>query len=183
MILAGGRGARYGGPKALAPLPDGRTFLAACADCLVAAGARPIVATLPPAITVPDDSRLVSVTLPSADLAMFDSLRLGLQRALADADWTAVVLLPVDHPLVAPPTIAALAAAAVPAAIPSYGGKHGHPVMLTRPLAAGIARGALTGPTLREVLREAGAAYVAVEDPGVIANCNTPEALAAALNR
>ncbi|MFI5166066.1 MAG: NTP transferase domain-containing protein [Thermoanaerobaculales bacterium] len=181
VILAGGRGERYGGPKALACLPDGRTFLAACAGCFTAAGAEPIVATLPPDIAVPAVAHLVTITLPSAGLAMYDSLRLGLQRALEDIGWTAVVLLPVDHPLVGPETIRALAAVAAEAAIPSYRGKHGHPVLLSRSLAEGIAGGILTGPTLREVLREAGAVDVAVEDAGVTANCNTPEALAAAL--
>jgi hypothetical protein len=33
------------------------------------------------------------------------------------------------------------------------------------------------GPTLREVLKAANAVDVAVNDPGVRANCNTPEAL------
>ncbi len=32
LILAGGAGRRFGGPKAFARLPDGRTFLEACAD-------------------------------------------------------------------------------------------------------------------------------------------------------
>jgi CTP:molybdopterin cytidylyltransferase MocA len=182
VILAGGRGERYGGPKALACLPDGRTFLAACADCFNAAGAEPIVATLPPDIAVPAVAHLVTITLPSAGLAMFDSLRLGLRRALADASWTAAVLLPVDHPLVGPETIRALAAVAAEAAIPSYRGKHGHPVMLSRSLAEGIASGVLAGPTLREVLRGAGTVDLPVDDPGVTANCNTPDALAAALN-
>jgi len=181
VILAGGRGERYGGPKALARLPDGRTFLTACADALVTAGANPIVATLPPAVSVPTDRRVAAVPLPCAGLAMFDSLRLALQRALEHAGWAAAVVLPVDHPLVAPETIRALGAYVALAAIPSWHGKHGHPVMLSRSLATGIVSGALAGPTLRDVLRETGAADVAVDDMGITANCNSPEALAAAI--
>jgi len=181
VILAGGRGERYGGPKALARLPDGRTFLAACADSFAAAGAEAIVATLPPGAAVPTDRRVAAVALPSAGLAMFDSLRLALRRALEHAGWTTVVVLPVDHPLVAPQTIRALGVLTAAAAIPSWRGKHGHPVMLSRSLAEGIASGALAGPTLREVLHGAGAVDVPIEDTGIRANCNTPEALAAAL--
>jgi|MudIll2142460700_1097286.scaffolds.fasta_scaffold356570_1 CTP:molybdopterin cytidylyltransferase MocA len=183
LILAGGSGERYGSPKAFARLPDGRPFLAVCAEALKAGGAEPVLATLPagtPALQAPG---LECLPLPAPGLAMFDSLRLGLQHLLADTGWRAVIVLPVDHPLVAPATVRALAASPSPAAIPSHGGKHGHPVLLSRPLAEGIASGAHPGPTLREVLRTVATADVPVEDPGINANCNTPEALAAALAR
>ena len=183
VILAGGRGERFGMPKALATLPDSRSFLAACADCLAAAGAAPLVATLPPGVAAPPLPALMTVQLPTAGLAMFDSLRLALARALEDAGWTAAVILPVDHPLVRPATIAALAAADAPAAIPSFAGKHGHPVVLARAVAAGIAAGELAGPTLRDVLHRLAVEVVPVPDPGVTANCNTPDALRAALAR
>ena len=35
VILGGGEGKRWGGPKAWAPLPDGRSFLEACASPIV----------------------------------------------------------------------------------------------------------------------------------------------------
>jgi CTP:molybdopterin cytidylyltransferase MocA len=180
LILAGGTGERYGGPKAFARLPDGRPFLAACADVLASAGAKPLLATLPagtPSLQAPG---LEALPLPAPGLAMFDSLRLGLEHLLADAAWGAVVVLPVDHPLVAPGTVRALASAEAEAALPSHNGKHGHPVMLSRRVAEGIVAGELAGPTLREVLHTVGTMDVLVDDPGVTANCNTPDALAAA---
>jgi CTP:molybdopterin cytidylyltransferase MocA len=183
LILAGGTGERYGGPKAFARLPDGRTFLAACAELLANAGAAPLVATLPagaPSLQAPG---LEALPLPSSGLAMFESLRLGLERLLADAAWGAVLVLPVDHPLVAPGTVTALASAEAEAALPSHRGKHGHPVMLSRRVAERIVTGELAGQTLREVLRAVGTVDVPVDDPGVTANCNTPEALAAAMVR
>jgi CTP:molybdopterin cytidylyltransferase MocA len=183
LILAGGVGERYGGPKAFARLPDGRRFLAACAELLAAGGATPLLATLPvgtPALNAPG---IEDLPLPAPGLPMFDSLRLGLDRLLRDPAWTIVVVLPVDHPLVAPATIRALAASNGDAAIPSHHGKHGHPVMLTRSVAERIVASELSGPTLREVLRAVATATVEVDDPGVIANCNSPEALAAALAR
>ncbi len=181
LILAGGAGERYGGPKAFAHLPDGRPFLAACAELLSAGGATPLLATLPPGAPSLESPELATVALPAPGLAMFESLRVGLGRLLADPTWSAVVVLPVDHPLVAPQTVAALAASEADAAVPSYRGKHGHPVMLSRRVAEEIVAGRFPGPTLREVLRTVGASIVEVSDPGVTANCNTPEALAAAL--
>ena len=181
LILAGGAGTRFGGPKAYALLPDGRTFLAACAGCFASAGLAPVAATLPPDAPGAGVPGVRPVKLPVPGLAMFESLALGAASLLADDDWESVVVVPVDHPLVRPATVRALAAADGDAAIPSFRGKHGHPVKLRRPVAEAIARGALEGPTLREVLRAVGVAVVAVDDPGVTANCNTPEALAAAL--
>ncbi len=181
LILAGGAGTRYGGPKAFARLPDGRTFLAACATLLREGGAGPLLATLPPGTPVLRSDLLETVTLDRPGLPMFDSLRVGLGRLLEDRGWEAVVVVPVDHPLVAPTTVRTLAAARAEAAIASFRGKHGHPVLLARSVAEAIVAGRHAGPTLREVLRDAGAVDVDVDDPGVTANCNTPEALAAAL--
>jgi CTP:molybdopterin cytidylyltransferase MocA len=183
LILAGGAGERYGGPKAFATLPDGRTFLAACVQLLTAGGAAPLLVTLPPGASPPAFGGLEALPLPAPGLPMFDSLRLGLTRLLARPAWSAVVVLPVDHPLVAPETITALARTEADAVLPSHQGKHGHPVMLSRRVADRIASGAFVGPTLREVLRAVGARVLVVEDPGITANCNTPEALAAALAR
>ena len=48
-------------------------------------------------------------------------------------------------------------------------------------MAEAIANGNLTGTTLREVLRSVEASDVPVNDPGVVSNCNTPDALARGL--
>jgi len=181
LILAGGVGSRFGGPKAWALLPDGDTFLAACAAALRGAGARPVVATLPPGSDDPEIEGLTVIPLPGPGLDMFGSLRIGLQCLVGEGGWTRVALLPVDHPLVRSATITALAASDAPATIASYRGKHGHPVIIGRPIAEAVAGEVMTGPTLREVLREAGATDLEVDDPGAIANCNTPDALQRAL--
>lgn len=181
LVLAGGAGSRFGGPKAWALLPDGRTFLEACTAALHGGGAGAIVATLPPGSDDPEIPGLDVVPLAEPGLDMFASLRIGLEQLAGEGGWTRVALLPVDHPLVQPETIAALAGSESSAAIPSHRGKHGHPVVIDRATAEVIASGELPGPTLREVLREVGAVDVEVNDPGAIANCNTPDALARAL--
>jgi len=181
LILAGGVGMRFGGPKAWALLPDGRTFLEACTASLRGAGAEPVVATLPPGSDDPKIDGLTVIPLPGPGLDMFASLRIGLERLVGEGGWTRVALLPVDHPLVQPTTIAALVACEAPAAIPSYCGKHGHPVVIHRPLAENIVNDPMAGPTLRDVIREVSATDIDVDDAGAIANCNTPDALDRAL--
>jgi CTP:molybdopterin cytidylyltransferase MocA len=181
LILAGGEGTRWGGPKAWAKLPDGRTFLESCLETLRTAEAQPIVATLPPGADDPELDGLVTVALQKPGLDMFASLVIGLGRLVEHPGWRIVSVLPVDHPLVGPDTVISLANATARAAIPSFNGKHGHPVCLVRSVVETILEGKLIGPTLREVLRSVDAVDVPVDDPGVITNCNTPEALATAL--
>jgi molybdenum cofactor cytidylyltransferase len=181
LILAGGTGVRYGEPKAFARLPGGETFLARCAAVLVRAGAHPVVATTPPGTGGTEARDAVVVTLPAAGLDMFASLRVGLERALSWPEWQVVAVLPVDHPLVLPATVRALATVGAPAIVPVFRGKRGHPVCLSRSVATGILSGDLPGPTLREALRACGRQDLAVDDRGVTANCNTPAVLAAAL--
>ncbi len=181
LILAGGEGKRWGGPKAWAKLPDGRTFLESCAEVLREAGSRPMVATAPPGTDCTAIGALSLVALPGPGLDMFASLVTGLDRLIEDPDWQVVAVLPVDHPLVSPGTVTALVDATTRAAIPTFNGKHGHPVCLARSVVQTIVEGKLTGPTLRQVMRSVDAVDVPVDDPGVITNCNTPEALATAL--
>jgi len=183
VILAGGEGKRWGGPKAWAKLPDGRTFLEACAETLHEAGSRSMVATVPPGSDHAAIGVLNLVALPRPGLDMFGSLLVGLGRLVKAPDWRVVAVMPVDHPLVGSGTVNALAATVARAVIPSYNGKHGHPVCLDRAVAESLVRGDLQGPTLREVMHAVEARDLEVDDPGVIANCNTPDALAAALAR
>jgi molybdenum cofactor cytidylyltransferase/nicotine blue oxidoreductase len=181
MILAGGQGTRFGGPKAFARLPDQRTFLEACCEVLTGAGARPVAATLPPGFTADGVPGLRPIPLPCAGLDMLGSLRWGLRHLISDRAWGGVVVLPVDHPLVSVESVTSLKGADAPVAIPSYRGKHGHPIVLRRDVAEGIAREELDGETLRDIIRASGSVDVPVNDPGVVANCNTPDALRQAL--
>ena len=181
LILAGGEGRRWGGPKAWAELPDGRSFLERCVGILGDAGAAPIVATLPPATVDPQLKGLVSAPLPEPGLDMFASLVAGLSRLANYPGWEVVSILPVDHPLISAQTVIALSNTTARATIPEFKGKHGHPVCLRRSVIEQILDGRLSGPTLREVMRSVDAVDVSVEDAGVVSNCNTPESLAEAL--
>lgn len=177
LILAGGAGRRFGGAKAFAHLPDGRSFLEVCVELMLRSGLKPLVATLPPDSTGDVPPSALPLRLPRFDLDMFASITLGLQRLVEIPGWRRLILLPVDHPLIRPATITTLASQDCPAAIPTLEGRHGHPIMLSRSIAEKIADGRLPGPTLREVLRAAPARDVAVDDRGIRANCNTPDTL------
>ena len=181
LILAGGEGRRFGGPKAWALLPDGRTFLEACVACLRDAGADRVVATLPPESPDPEIAGLQALPLLEPDLDMFGSLKIGLNHLIQSEDWERLAVLPVDHPLVRPEAVQALAAVDGRAVIPSYRGKHGHPIVIDREVAAAIVCGDFDGPTMREILRAVAAVALEVDDPGVTANCNNPAALSEAL--
>jgi molybdenum cofactor cytidylyltransferase len=181
LILAGGEGKRFGGPKAWALLPDGRTFLEACASTLLEAGAVRVTASLPPESVDPGIPGLQALPLPEPGLDMFASLRFGLTHLVQNEDWESLAVLPVDHPLVSAETVGLLATADGRALIPSYLGKHGHPIVIAREVVVSIVCGDLTGPTMREVLRAVDAADLEVDDPGIVANCNTPAALSEAL--
>lgn len=182
LILAGGMGRRWGRPKAEARLPDGRTFLQACTDCVRAAGVTVVVATLPPGFSGPVPAGLTAAPLPTTELDMFASAGLGLRTAIEDPSWHRILLYPVDHPLVASSTIQALAAQEDSAVIPAFKGRHGHPILINRTVAEAVASGRQAGPTLREVLAWAQARDLDVDDPGIRANCNTPEQLRTALD-
>lgn len=178
LILGGGEGRRFGGPKAYARLPDGRTFLESCVAVLGAAGARPVAATLPPGQAIDEVPGLRALPLPGPGFDMLASLRWGLRHLVSDPGWVKVVVLPVDHPLVRPVTVTALAGSTAEVAVPVAGGKHGHPLCLSRRVAEDVAWERLPGHSVREVLGEVGVTDVAVDDPGIHANCNTPGALA-----
>ena len=181
LILAGGEGRRWGGPKAWAELPDGTSFLERCVGILGDAGAVPIVATLPPNTVDPQLEGLVTAPLPEPGLDMFASLVAGLSRLADYPNWEVVSILPVDHPLVSAQTVIALSNTTARATIPKFKGKHGHPVCLRRSVIDQILDGRMSWPTLREVMRSVDAVDMPVEDAGVVSNCNTPEALAGAL--
>jgi nicotine blue oxidoreductase len=138
LILAAGRGARVGGPKALLTL-DGETFLARVARLLRRPGVERVTAVLGhDADRVQREAALppevgVTVNVRYAD-GMLTSILAGLGDAEA-AGADAVLVQPVDHPLVDPATVDAVVGALVRGAaiaVPSYGGRRGHPAGFAR---------------------------------------------------
>jgi nicotine blue oxidoreductase len=138
IILAAGRGARVGGPKALLTL-DGETFLARVARLLRRPGVERVTAVLGhdaervrrEAALPPDVGLRVNARYAEG---MLTSILAGLDDAEA-AGADAILLHPVDHPLIEPATVDAVVGALVRGsiiAVPSHDHRRGHPAGFVR---------------------------------------------------
>ena len=182
VVLAAGRGRRMGGPKASLRI-GAATFLDRAFSLTAARPGvdRVVVVLGHDAVRVRAEAALPAAALVVVNEAwedgMLGSAIAGLDAAEADgAD--AVLLHPVDHPLISEATvdrvIEALHAGAR-IAVPSYAGRRGHP--------GGFARGAWAA--LRTAPPSAGARFVLAShpewivhvegDPGCVAGIDTPE--------
>ena len=188
VILAAGSSSRMGRDKALLPWPAGSatgTFLSRAIDVvgpltemvIVVAGENE--GTLRPTVYSRAGYLVVN---PEPQRGQFSSLRVGLQAVLDRGHDGAVVML-VDRPAVKRETIERLQKALaesseedVWAAVPSFAGEHGHPLVMGRDMIEMLLR-APAESNAREVLaaNTSHVAYVVVEDANVIRNVNTPE--------
>jgi molybdenum cofactor cytidylyltransferase len=135
VLLAAGRGERFGDHKLLAPLPDGTP--------VAVAAARNLVDALPHSFAVlrPGDEILATllaaeglhiVVNPDADHGMGASLARGVTAAEKADGW---VIALADMPAICVETIASVAAAlaaGAPLAAPVYRGQRGHPIGFAR---------------------------------------------------
>src|SRR5258706_417547 len=196
ILLAAGEGRRLGGPKALlriAGIPrDGAesdglaplvstTFLARCASVLARPGVSSVVAVLGHEAARVLAEGHISLTLSTIvndgyRQGMLTSVWRGLDAA-EEGGAEAILLHPVDHPLLAAETVDRVAAAlqeGATIAVPSYTGRRGHP--------AGFARRAWPAP--RSAAADRGARGVLADhpdwvvpvagDPGCPAGRHTP---------
>ena len=161
MVLAAGAGRRMGGPKALLRI-GGESFLARAARALARPGLASVVAVLGH-----DAARVAAEAAAPTGVSLVENARYqegmlsSILRGLDEAEALradAIVLHPVDHPLVDPATvdrvIAALEEGAV-IAVPTHGIRRGHP--------GGFARAAW--PALREAPAARGARAVLADHP------------------
>lgn len=208
ILLAAGRGSRFGGDKLLAPLPAD-THLAAAGTPIGVAAARHLAAGMrgcrPPglhntrdriaweplilAVVRPGDAALAKalagevgrvVVCPDADGGMGASLACAVTAA-TEADGWVVALA--DMPWIAPPTIAAVAEAianGAAIAAPVHEGQRGHPVGFARQYRDALRR--LTGDEGARRIIGAGReslARIAVDDPGILRDVDVRDQLAA----
>ena len=185
VILAAGAGQRLGGvAKALLP-GRGGTFLATIAGVLADVGvaaSRALVVVAPPHgdAVAAEATRLgmASVVNPEPARGMGSSVGVGfagLGRDVRFSDTAIALLWPVDHARVGAGAVRAVIAAARAhgAALPTWQGRGGHPVAVGRALWPARADAGALPEGARSVLRGR-AARVAVDDPGVVADVDTP---------
>lgn len=175
IVLAAGSSSRMGRPKAtLTAGPGGRTFVGAILETLVAAGVsdvRVVVAPGSPALTEG------GIANPDPSAGMLSSVQCGLRAFGQPPD--AVLVWPVDHPLVKAESLAAMIAAYrehdAPVVVPTYGGRRGHPVLFAARLIPEL-MGADPSRGAREVVHaHDDRIELETDDPGVVEDIDTPE--------
>ena len=178
IVLAAGNGARMGTPK-VRMKAGGVYFIERITDAVAAAGVTDLICILRPADTdwIADTFPNLPVAVnPSPESGMLSSVQVGLAHF---AGKQKVILIPVDHPLVAPATYELLLhkSALRPEAviIPSLNRQAGHPIVIPRNLFARILR-ADKGLRLKDVLHGTGSeiCYTACRDIGILGNLNSP---------
>ena len=196
VILAAGESTRMGTDKALLPWPpaapgsppSGQTFLSAAIQALSPFSDKVIVVAgknetaLTPVVYANGASLVPN---PEPDRGQFSSLQVGLRYLLSEGRDAAMVTL-VDRPPVKATTLKTLcstfaqAASEVWAVVPEYNGKHGHPFLVAREMIEAFLK-ASSVATAREIEHQnvQHVAYVAVDDPLVTLNVDTPEEYAA----
>jgi CTP:molybdopterin cytidylyltransferase MocA len=183
IVLAAGRSQRMGKPKPLLEI-EGQTFLERAITTLRSGGCASVVAVLPSSESTPTMWRIAEsagarvVENPNPESEPIDSLRIGLDAAPADARAAAV--LPVDHPVVRESTVTALLGAFESRASlivrPVFEDRPGHPIVLERSIWDELAEPDLPEGTRTVVRRHADEIdHVAVDDPGVKTNIDTPD--------
>jgi molybdenum cofactor cytidylyltransferase len=186
IVLAAGASRRMGTAKAGLIYAE-RTFLAhviaalsggGVADVVVIAGAAEaaVRAALPAGSNVP------VVRNPAPDRGQLSSLKIALEHVRETMpDAAAIVVALVDHPAIRATTVARLLTAAaepkpLPIVLPTHDGRRGHPVLFGRPVwqeILGTADDLGAGAVVRADpgrVRE-----VAVDDPGILVDIDTPE--------
>ena len=189
ILLAAGRGTRFGGDKLLAPLPDGALKMPP-ATAMGVAAATHLASALPDSIAVVRVGDIVLANaLRGAGLRIVEcaSADEGMGRSLASAvnatsDARGWVVALADMPWITATTIRAVADtldAGASIVAPQYRGTRGHPVGFARRHFAALC--ALEGD---EGARSIVAAHsgeltlLDVDDAGIVRDVDTPAALA-----
>jgi molybdenum cofactor cytidylyltransferase len=196
VILAAGDSSRMGTDKALLPWPpqvagqppSKETFLSAAIRSLTLATDFILVvagkneAALAPVVYASGASLVAN---PDPSRGQFSSLQVGLHEVLSRGRDAAVITL-VDRPPVSAPTVRVLrdafesAQQNIWAVVPEHSGKHGHPYLAGRELIEAFLQASPTA-SAREVEHryQEHIQYIAVNDPFVALNINTPQDYAA----
>ncbi|MCH7545783.1 MAG: nucleotidyltransferase family protein [Planctomycetes bacterium] len=190
VLLAAGRGRRMGTTKQLLPWPHNTdaeqlssTVIESAFDAIASQCRRMIVVLghEAEAVTAALEGREFVPVHADPDAEMFESIKVGLRRAIIEDTMTSVLLHPADHPEVRPSTVMTLLeenrSHPQCVIIPEYRGRGGHPVLIPRSFVEDIL--AFTGSGgLRAfwTLHPAKCLRVSIDDPQTVLDLDTPEA-------
>jgi molybdenum cofactor cytidylyltransferase len=176
IILAAGASERMGTPKALLPW-NGTTLVEHAIAQASLAGAAPIVVVLGPA-TQHLTLAALTVVNPTPATGRSASIRLG-SVALPD-DVKRIIVQSVDQP-VPGAVLEALFDADGEVAVPTYGGRRGHPACFAGHLLTELRDLDEASLGLRAVVRRHRVTEVPVRTEAILRNLNDPAAYVAAL--
>ena len=199
VILAAGESSRMGRDKALLPWPPAAEALTS-KDSFLSAAIRSLSLStdfvlvvagqnenaLAPVVYANGASLIVN---PDPSRGQFSSLQIGLSEVLNRGRDAAMITL-VDRPPASAATVMQLRQAFddaplnIWAMVPEFSGRHGHPLIAGRDLIEMFLREPATG-NARDVEHryQEHIHYLAVDDPSVGLNINTPEDYAALLTK
>ena len=183
LVLAAGESSRMGQDKALLPW-QGETFLSSALRVLQSVTELVIVVAgenEPELAPIVYANAAYIIRNPHPEQGQFSSLQRGVEEVLNRGRDAAIVTL-VDRPAPAPETVQQLkdafqnASDQIWAVVPEFNGKHGHPVVIGREMIEAFLR-APAGSNARDVehAHQNRIRYLAVNDPHVAINVNTPE--------
>lgn len=180
IVPAAGSATRFGSQKLLADV-DGAPLILRTIQCLVDAGANPLVVVVAPEAKavrdVVDSAKAVRVQIvvnPDPSRGMLSSIQIGLTSGSGHP----ILILPGDMPFVRHQTVAAVAAACAASgriAVPRHRDRRGHPLAVPDSLRAVILAAPATS-ALDEVLRQSAhdRLEIEVDDPGVLRDVDVP---------
>ncbi len=187
LLLAAGRGTRFGADPKLLALLDGRPLVRHAAEAALASSLRPVLVVTGHAEAAVARALAGLDLTPIANPAYADGLSTSLRAGFAalPPGLEGVVVMLGDMPRVGAGLLDDLAAAWLRAGrpdalVPTFAGRRGNPVLLAARLApeiAALAGDAGAGPLLRD---RPGVVDWPVRDAGVALDVDTPDALAAA---
>lgn len=186
IVLAAGASNRMGRPKALLELADGTTLLGHQARSLLAAGCNSLACVLGA------DAELIRGMDEKLDICwllneeweggQFTSIQTGLAWML-DKSTVGAIVLPVDCVLDSPDTVGSILEAAImnphlDALVPEYEERGGHPVYISKGMAAALIAIDPARPDARldnQIAMMSEVMRLPVGDAGILRNVNTPE--------
>jgi CTP:molybdopterin cytidylyltransferase MocA len=173
VVLAAGASSRMGSPKAHLLASGAASFLDAILATLGDAGIEVVRIVTAPEVAVADGA----VVNPDPSRGMLSSVQCGLGALPPGVD--AVLLWPVDHPLVKAATVTSLIEAfrggGHPVVVPVFEGGRGHPVLFAAALVPELLSADPAVGARAVVHAHADRLELAVPDPGVGADVDTPE--------
>jgi molybdenum cofactor cytidylyltransferase len=178
ILLAGGSASRFGSDKLLHPLSDGTPIAVASLRNLIAAVPRVVAVVRPGAPVLERALRAAGAEVTVCDRAA-EGMGVTLGHAVRTAgDAGGWVVALADMPFIRPGTIRRIAealAGGAAIAAPEFRGERGHPVGFARAYRGALEQ--LAGDAgAREIVKAdpAALARIAVDDPGVVRDIDTP---------